>query len=503
MASDAGRWRNEAERLRENLPMPPKRLLGLTVPVALELLLVAIDQCRHLMEYLPATTVKNTRLTGQRYRGYLSVREQKELDSAIESFYIDVKGRAEEEIERIGLTADADEIDLESTYPIAVEAVLAAAQVVFEKVNQAAMLEHFGKYADDFIKQEYILTRIRLGQADSMENVLGAALIPLIVARLEEFISGLVRAGMTLHPNALGELPGIPNEVFQRYSSSLSRTDIRRWQIDQKVKSFMDGPPNQWQSTILRWARIDVSELGADWESFIEMIQRRHAIIHNGGRVDAEYIQRVPGRLRFGLALGSSLVCNSSYVLPVLDELETWAMCLATRWTKHFFKEEGTYYSLTIERVIRLEELGRWTQALAILDSFILEPWPVDDPDLMITVRMNRWLCLQELGHDNDALRREISLVQTEYSRDENPEAQLHELGRLALLRDYPALVNEMRKATGGEDASLRKQRLREMPLFKRAMRESHQVRSVLLTAGRPSRGRTPPRSARGRRRPR
>jgi hypothetical protein len=68
----------------------------------------------------------------------------------------------------------------------------------------------------------YLLTRVQLGPAGTIEAFLGDALLPLIVSKMEEFLTALVRTGIILHPRSLGELPSIPNEIFQKYGSYFS-----------------------------------------------------------------------------------------------------------------------------------------------------------------------------------------------------------------------------------------------------------------------------------------
>lgn len=447
------------------------------VPTSVDMFLTVIDQCRYFIEHSPS--IANP--AGQRYRGLISAKDRKELDQTLDQYYDDVTRREEREIARMGLTEEEIKSTLESHHPVPLEAAIVASNAIFRKVHEEARREHFSKYADEPAKLEYILTKARLGRAGTIEAVLGDALVPLIVSKMEEFLVSLVRTGIMLYPKSLGELPNIPNEVFQRYQSDFSHTDITLWQIEQKADAFIDGPPSEWHNTLLRWTKIDISQLGAEWDMITEMIQRRHAIIHNGGRVDAEYMRKVSENLKYGLRPGSRLLSGKNYMLPVLAELETWAVCLALRWGKHFFKESTAYYPFTLDRVVSLEEAGRWTQALAILDTILLKPLPPNLDDVAIA-KINRWFCLQELGRENDALRREISDIGT---GEEYTELGKHatELGKHALLREYDALAKVLLRFTERSGA-IEKRMFREMPLLQRAMRESPKIRAILLRAG-------------------
>jgi hypothetical protein len=467
----------------------PKQLAAQRVPIALESLLISIDQCRFILNNVE-TRNASTRLASQRYQPLMSSRDQKELDRAIEAFWEDLRVETDSELDRLARENLAESLEeTKPIYPLAAEIFAVISGIVFKKVGDDVSRKHFGRYEEDPIKAGYIHSRTRLGPAGRIESVAGAAILPLIVSKVEEFLAALLRTGVTLHRNSLGVLPSIPDEIYQRYRANISSSDIERWQIDQKVAAVIKGPPSEWQKTVLQWTKIDVSELGANWTMLIEMIQRRHAVVHNGGHVDADYMRNVPAILTRGLQIGSLLVTDTTYIKPVLIELETWAICLAMRWGKHFFKESASYYPLILDRVTDLEDVGRWSQALAICDALLHSPLPTDTRLVTLT-RINHWFCLQEIGKDDENLRREIA------DSEDDPEDHYVPIGQFALLRQYDKLLQALRTATDDPTGAVPKAYLREMPLIKRAMRESPKVNIFLLSAGRPP---SPPSQHRGR----
>jgi hypothetical protein len=467
-----------AKSLVEKYSLSPENLYAQTIITSLDIFITVIDQCRHLITQMPPFT-GSSGPAGRPYRGLISARERKELDEVVELCYRDIESKLALEVEELRITVgDIEEYLKEPHHPVSPEAMMTMSRVMFQKVYEETLRQHFSKYEGDPIKLEYILTRLRLGPEGRIEAVQGDALVPLIVSKMEEFLAALVRTGVTLHPKSLGDLPSIPDEVFQRYRSNLSRSDIMMWQVDQKVTSFMKGSPEEWRALLLQWAKIDISNLGADWAMITELIQRRHVIVHNGGQVDAEYVRKVSDDLNYGLQLGSRLISDRDYILPVLVELETWAICLALRWSKHFFKESKANYPFIFTRITGLEEARRWTQALAVLETCLLEPASTDSGDLNIT-KINRWFCLQELGRNNEALRREI------YDMEAGDQHQ--EMGKYALLGEYDALSKAIRRTTEGPKPVTTKKNLTEMPLLQRAMRESTQIRNLLLRSSPPS----------------
>jgi hypothetical protein len=402
------------------------------------------------------------------YSKKLSARERKALDLAVDQYRIDLSEEIAKTFEEISERRRAENKSTPTLYPLSPETEALILGIVLGRVQNEVYCKHFDKFKDSYSSIQYIEAKIRLGTDSNKELTLGTALVPLLVSKAEEFISALVRAGLTLFPRGLGEPPSVPNTIIIKYQQNISSSDILRWQVDQQVADFMKQSPNEWRKQVERWAKIDLADLGADWDMLNEMIQRRHAIVHNGGRADMEYLDRVAPRLKHGLYLGSSLSCNFAYVEPMLVELETWATCLALRWSKKFFKGVGFTDVYLMERVARLEDNGRWTQGLAILDSYLMQPLPIHGY-LVGLARVNRWYCLQELGRENDSMQREIRTWQPGESAGP-ADVDYVEIGRWALLRDYDRLSAAAHKYYSASYNRIEKRALRDMPLIKRAM---------------------------------
>jgi hypothetical protein len=468
-----------------------RRFQERTVPTALDLLLDTLDECRHLLQDSRSSRSQTSPSLALEYGKKLSARERKELDQAVDRYRADLKIEIPKELDRIHEQNKLREQNKvksgegDALYPFSPETEAAMFGMIFNRINAQMFNKHFSEFADSFSSYEYIQTKLRLGSNSNKELMLGTALLPLIVSKTEEFLAALVRAGLSLFPRALGEPPSVPNDIIIKYQQNILSSDIHRWQIDQRVTEFMNQSPTEWRKQLERWTRIDIADLGADWDMLNEMIQRRHVIIHNGARADIDYLSRVAPRLRHGLYLGSALECNFTYIEPVLIELETWATCLALRWSKNFFKGVDVYDTMILGGVTRLESNGRWTQGLAILDSFLVDPVS-SDAHSVILAQINRLFCLQELGRDSDSVQREIKTWGLDESAEPFDKDYL-EIGRWALLRDYERLMGAVHKYTTGTYENYTpwsKRDLREMPLIKRAMQESRQFCGFMLSSG-------------------
>jgi hypothetical protein len=470
---------NDSDQARINFEDPSFQ--ANSVVAALELMLTTIDWCRHMIQNAkPEKAFSSTDASIR--ENALSVRDRRALDTELDIFWDDFMRRSQEELGQLSLAKELgitkkNEARGNDMYPWAPETSSTIHGVLLGNIQETVMREHFSKYSTDPFKFEYLLANIRLGPAFVRESVLGSAILPLAVSKMEEFLEALLRTALALHPQMLGELPSIPDEVFSRYRSRISSSDIRRWQIDQKINSLIAGSPGEWRTTVLKRTGIDIAAIGPDWERIEEIVQRRHAIIHNDGMVDENYLAKIAVRLKAGLQLGNRLICSSGYLLPALIELETWALCLASYWAKHFLKAGARYHPLIIGRIVDLESLGRWTHAIAILDALLRDPLP--DSLLEGAARVNRWFCLQEIGKGDESLEREIR----QWKPEDQTESGIFEdeLARAALLRNYGELAKLIRRGLGSPTLRFQKKYMRGMPLMQRAMRESTDITALLL----------------------
>lgn len=452
---------------------------ALSIPIALEALLTVIDQIRQL--FLASKSASGKIQSGtKQYHGALSARERIELDKSISIFYQDLDRRVEDELSRTRLLEDST--DNSGIYPLASETMIVIFNLILGKLTNETMSQHFGKFENDQTRSTYVISQLRLGQNSARESTLGSAMLPMIVSKFEEFIGALLRAGLAVQPKGLGDLPSIPDDVYRNYKFNISSIDIERWQVDQKIADFLRESPAFWCEKIKKWTRIDSARVGARWPVILEAMNRRNVVVHAGGRVDIKYLRNVSEEFKQGLGLGTYLDCDYQYMDPVLAEIETWAICVASLWAKRFFQTEAVYYYFIVDRVVKLEDEGRWSQALAILEAYLAAPLDSKSNNMELA-RINRWFCLQEIGSSNDGVDLEISQWRASLSQEILQDNSYVEIGIHALLREYSELVQALRRLGTQTPDRLIKRDYREMPLLKRAMRESPLVKRYLTSA--------------------
>jgi hypothetical protein len=103
------------------------------VPIALELMLTAIDQCRYMLQNLqPEKAFSSSTTTTGQGENLLPAREREVLDRAIASFWDDVESRARREL---GLDEEDSE-EGEWIYPLAQETVATLLDLRIQKIKE-------------------------------------------------------------------------------------------------------------------------------------------------------------------------------------------------------------------------------------------------------------------------------------------------------------------------------------------------------------------------------
>jgi hypothetical protein len=258
--------------------------------------------------------------------------------------------------------------------------------------------------------------------------------------------------------------PRFPPDLLDKYAD---KSDLRRWQIDRKVAAFFRGTPEDWRKDLIKWPKIDLAEQAGSWDVVVEAIQRRHVLVHNGGRADAKYIQ-VAGKSANKFE-GQPLLCDPDYLESVFLNFEALALSLSIRWINALKLASPTaaVYPPTLNRVVdRFETAGQWSMALAVLEACAEQP--LDDDDHKETVQINVWYCLQELGRQDDAMLGSIYAW-----RPGDVESRM---ARAALLRDEPYAVSVLKDVNASARPALMKRHLREAPLIRRFMKENARV---------------------------
>src|SRR5690349_3702288 len=124
------------------------------------------------------------------------------------------------------------------------------------------------------------------------QQLLHSSLLTMAVGTLETAIAGVGTQHYSLHPKAL------PHEEKEFTLGELAEfsnlSDARAAAISRRVEDLMRSGFDAWDKWVDNLLGKGFTELAADREILHEAIQRRHLVVHNGGRVSRQYRNRVP-----------------------------------------------------------------------------------------------------------------------------------------------------------------------------------------------------------------
>src|SRR6266545_3487427 len=92
--------------------------------------------------------------------------------------------------------------------------------------------------------------------------------------------------------------------------------------VDRRIDGILAGGLDEW----IRWFKrkgldIQVERLATSWAETVEVFQRRHIIVHNGGLVSRRYVTKMRGLIEEMPPLGQEMVVDEDYIRDALDIL--------------------------------------------------------------------------------------------------------------------------------------------------------------------------------------
>ncbi len=441
-------------------------LVTSAVEACLEKFIVHLDVSRGLLTQVSRVSTDPPDSVRQASKS-LSGQVRRDLDQRVDSALEMIPELLERAQDGMLAQLPAGKVDMSAVHhPVSTDEVGAVAGYLARTAAlDERMAEVFGDHLRDPLAAAYIQARTQeVSRRDLPGRLLGTALLPIVISEFEEFLKALLRVGLRLHPNALGALPDIPRELLSKYGDL---ADLQRWQLDKKANDTLSGTPEDWRKAIQKWMKLDFADQGASWAAIVEAIQRRHAIVHNGGRADEKYVKVVgPGKV----TEGQILACDAGYLRAVFLEFEALALSLSVRWVTKLRHSDRELYPPMVRRVVEhFEAAGQWEKALHILDACLEQSLSDDEREVY---QINKWFCLQELGQQDEAMLGSI------YGY--TPSLAQMKMARAALLRDEPAALQVMREVNAQAKPALLKRQMREDPLFQRFIRENPRIKKAL-----------------------
>lgn len=165
----------------------------------------------------------------------------------------------------------------------------------------------------------YIRAFDKLKHSFHLYNKLPASIFISIVCQLDYLIVNLIRMIYLHNP-----------EIIQKNEKNISLSEIEEFETIEDFKNYyidkdISNLTYKGLKDIYSWfqKRLSVDEFESilyENESVIEIIQRRHIFVHNGGKVTRQYLRL--SKNPFSLSLDQKLTLSTEYIAKTVDTLQ-------------------------------------------------------------------------------------------------------------------------------------------------------------------------------------
>lgn len=284
------------------------------------------------------------------------------------------------------------------------------------------------------------------------EHLLHGALLTMAIGTLETAIAGVATQHFTIHPEAL---PGAEKEFSLADLADFENlADARAVAISCRVEDLMRSGFESWDSWFSKLLSADFAELAADRDVLAEAIQRRHLVVHNGGRVSRQYKAKVPTS---EADVGQELPIDRAYLEAAIDAVTIFGVRLILiAWSKWRPNDPGAG-SVATDLVYEQLQHDRLEVARCLAESagsFVTKEHQ------RLSLQVNGWQASKRL-EGLDAIKDEVEAWDTTALKGPYMAA------KAALLEHYDELFALLPMTI--EHKEFEPVELREWPLFKEA----------------------------------
>lgn len=308
---------------------------------------------------------------------------------------------------------------------------------------------------ENFDAAKYMLESLTVYRKRNRISILRSSLLTAAVGDFEVLFSMIVGMYFLLRPQALSSTePQFSWDDIQKFDTL---DDLRSFHADRQVEQLMWKGFDDWMEWLDKKLKVKFENISLDATLMREVFQRRHVIVHNGGKVSRQYLNKVPQAPK-DLSIGDSLEVSGEYLSDALDQLYVLGTLMASAVVDRLIKNPEIRE--VIQKQLRLlsdEHLKqeRWISTEALCKAYSEMFDKEEDRNAM---RVNLWVAKkQRLGIGS--IKQDVSAWDTSSLRDDL------RLARLCLVDEFDSAYEMCcRLASSG---SLRGVDFRSEPLYR------------------------------------
>jgi hypothetical protein len=236
---------------------------------------------------------------------------------------------------------------------------------------------------------ELVLEVATAASGPKRRDIVRASLLTTIVSAFEVLVGDLAAIYFRAHPGALGASPEFS-------LSDLALFDTVDDARDELIARRVDALDRDLE-TLPKWLKarmdIDLRRLALEWGEFVEITQRRHLVVHTGGRVTRRYLANVSSR--YAAPVGEVLVVDADYLNDAIDHFVAIGTSLVFAVWFVLGDDPASAGSNMLSSMRRLARAGRWRVVCSLADVAARLEGP---EDLMLHFRVLGWLASSRLN---------------------------------------------------------------------------------------------------------
>ncbi|HEV3035990.1 MAG TPA: hypothetical protein VGX72_14520 [Solirubrobacteraceae bacterium] len=270
---------------------------------------------------------------------------------------------------------------------------------------------------------ELMLEFATLIQGPKRGDIVMSSLLITVVASFDALVGDLAAAYFRTHPGAMGDSP----EFSLKDLSNFETLDDARDELVTRKVDGLDRSIDELTQWFNKRLKIDLRRLAMSWEGFVEINQRRHLLVHTGGRVSRRYLHKVPAAE--GLHVGEMVKVDAAYLNAAIDEFLAMGTNLAFAVWFGLANDAKAAGEGMLMAARRLARSARWdvVRSLSTIAAKIEAP-----QDLALNFQVMSWLATSKL---DEPIRIEVEVREWDVSA----LAPSWKLARLCLLGETEA----------------------------------------------------------------
>jgi hypothetical protein len=283
-------------------------------------------------------------------------------------------------------------------------------------------------------------------------DLLLSSLLIAAVSDFEVLFSAIATFYYGMRPESLRALDS--KVSWREIETYASLDDLRTHFIEERVDSLMRDGYDGWVKWLEAQLKIKAEDTALNPHGMYEAFQRRHILVHNGGRVSPQYLAKV-NWLNEPPEIGAELKVSREYLNSAIDELIAVGASLTHLLMRSLSPKSRREYvdSDAVMLTFELLKQRRWK----LVDKIASIALPAMSQEYSRTsTKVNRWIALKRLA-GSEAIAKEVA------EWDVSALQPIFELSRLILL-DHPSAVELARAMIGSGDLS--QEQVETWPLF-------------------------------------